>query len=109
MTAYLMTNASRTSKATPDAGIRVEKADDGTVKYRRDQSEVLYAVRVLHEWITAAEFAAILALIGTNGYGPFTFTLHGLDYSGTLTNEPAALERKGDLYNVESLFVATKV
>ena len=56
MAAYPMTNVSRTSKATPDAGIRVEVADDGTLKYRRDKTGVDYAIRIVHEWITETEF-----------------------------------------------------
>jgi len=107
--AYPMTNADKASKSLPLAGITSTFADDDTLKFRRDQASVHYQINIIHGWITRAQFNALLDFIVTNGYGPHTFTLKGIDYSGTLTNEPAELEQEGQLFKVESLFLATKV
>lgn len=108
MAAYLETKISRTSKATPDAGIDVEVAEDKTLKFRGDGNVVNYALLILHEWITGDEFAAILTFLSTYGYGPHTITLHGIGYSFTLINEPEQLDRKGDLYMVQTKGLGTK-
>lgn len=109
MAAYPMTMVSRVSSVTPNAGITAELADDDTLKYRRDQANVHYGFRIVHEWITRAEFDAILSFITTNGYGEHTFTLHDVDYTGTLINEPAQMDRKGALYMVEAKFIGMAV
>ena len=109
MAAYLTTNASRTSSITPNAGIKTKPNDDGTIGFRRDQVAVTYDVRMVHEWITQAELDALVAFPGANGWGPHTFTLQGVNYSGTLTNEVQVLEHKGSLYMAESRLIALKV
>lgn len=108
MSAYLMTKVSQDSTVAPLAGITSSFADDDTLKFRRDQASVHYTVRLLHEWITDAEFTALVDFVASDGYGPHTFTFRGYDYTGTLTNEPARLAQRGELYSAESVFIATR-
>ena len=106
---YPMLNVSQDSTALPDAGITASMEADSTTKWRRDQVEVIYAVRLLHEWITQTEYEQLIDFIAANGYGPHIFSFRGDSYSGTLVNEPAQIEQRGSIYRVESLFLATKV
>lgn len=109
MAAYPDTYISRDSTAAPDARIETEFADDGTIKYSRLADDVQYQVTLLHEWITVNDYQALLSWIASNGYGPHTFTLRGSNYSGTLVNEPAVRQQRGNLLMVESRFLAVRV
>ncbi len=108
MAAYPDTYLSRNSTLAPDAGIRAEAADDGTIKFRRDQAATNYAVVIQHEWITQAEYDALLAFIDTNGYGPHTLTLKGIDLVITLINEPEIASHRGNLYMVQAKALAVR-
>jgi len=108
MAAYLDTLVSRTSTIVPDAGIRTEVADDGTLIFRRDRSVPAYGLQIVHEWISQSEFDALLAFIDANGYGPHTVTLHGINFVVTLINEPEIAERKASRYMVVQKAVGVK-
>jgi hypothetical protein len=109
MAAYPETYISRTSGISSDAGIRAEVADDGTIKYRRDRAVTAFGLQIVHEWISQSELDALLAFIVSNGFGPHTITLHGIDFSITLINEPEIAERKGGQYMVVTKAVGVKV
>ena len=109
MAAYPTTFISRASTIVPDAGIRAEIADDGTIIFRRDRAVTAYAVQILHEWISQAELDSLEAFIDTNGFGPHTLTLHGIDLTMTLINRPEIAERRGGRYNVVTTAVAVKI
>lgn len=109
MAAYPTTFISRNSGIVPDAGIRTEIADDGTPVFRRDRAVPAYGLEILHEWISQAEYDALLAFIDTNGFGPHTLTLHGINFSLTLINLPQIAERKGSKYNIVTKAVAVRV
>ena len=109
MAAYPQTLISRASTITPDAGIRAEIADDGTAIFRRDRAVTAYALQILHEWISQADLDALEAFIDSDGFGPHTVTLHGMNFSMTLINRPEIAERKGSKYNVVAKAVAVKV
>jgi hypothetical protein len=109
MAAYPTTFISRESGIVPDAGIRTEIADDGTVIFRRDRAVPAYGLEILHEWVSQSEFDALLAFVDANGYGPHTLTLHGINFSLTLINLPQIAERKGSKYNIVSKAVAVRV
>lgn len=100
MAAYPTTYISRTSSAVPDAGIRAEAADDGTIKFRKDRDVAAYGLQIVHEMLSQADYDALLAFIDANGFGPHTLTLHGVDYVITLINLPEQVDRKGSRYMV---------
>jgi len=108
MATYPETYISRTSSIAPDAGIRAEVADDGTIKYRRDRSVTAYGLNIVHEWISQSELDALLAFVVSNGFGPHTITLHGIDFTMTLINEPEIAERKGGQYMVVAKAIGVK-
>lgn len=109
MAAYPATFISRNSGVVPDAGIRTEIADDGTPVFRRDRAVTAFGLQIVHEWISQVELDALNAFVAANGYGPHTLTLHGINFSLTLINDPEIAERKGSKYNVVSKAVAVKV
>ena len=106
MAAFPTTNLSRTSKVTADAGIRTEKADDGTVKFRRVRTSTLYNVSLVYDWLDQNELDTLRSWVVTNGYGPHTFTLRTVDYLGTMTNDPMVTEQQGVYYRVVCNFIA---
>lgn len=106
---FPMTNIGRDSRATPDAGVSADIGSDVVIKTRRDQVAVLYAVRLVHDWITQAEFDELVDFVEANGYGPHDFTFRDINYTGTLTNLPAEIDHRGDRFRVESNFLATRV
>lgn len=108
MAAYPATNISRTSTIAPDAGIQAEPMDDGSINYQRNRAVPVYGLQIIHEWVTQAEFDAILDFIDTYGYGEHTFTLHGIDFTMTLINEPEISERRGSKYMVTAKAIAVK-
>lgn len=109
MATYPQTYISRTSKATPDAGIVISVAADGTLKFRKDRSTEAYAFTIVHEWLSQSEYDALLSFISTNGFGPHDFTLHGVDYSITLSNMPEVVDYKGSLRMVQVNALGTAV
>jgi hypothetical protein len=108
MAAYPTTNVGQESTALPDAGVSAEMGDDSTLLTRRDQSTVLYRVRLVHEALTRAEFDDLEDFIMNFGFGPHTFTFRGVNYSGTLLNVPEELDQNGLLYRVVAVFSAVK-
>lgn len=109
MAAYPQIFISRSSSAKPDAGIRVEVADDGTAKFRKDRAVTAFALTILHEWIDQTDLDALDAFIAANGYGPHTFSLRGINYSITLINDPEVVEHKGGLHMVRVEAIGVKV
>lgn len=108
MPAYPDTYISRNSTISADAGIRADVADDGTILYRKDRAGTAYALTIVHEWITQAEYDALLAFIATNGYGPHTLTLKGINFTITLINEPEITDHRGNLYMVTTKALAVR-
>lgn len=108
MSAYLTTYISRTSTLTPDAGVRADVADDGTLLFRRDRASTAFALVIVHEWITQAEYDALVAFIDSNGYGPHTLTLKGIDLVITLINEPEIVDHRGNLFMVNQKALAVR-
>lgn len=108
MAAYPQINISRNSKIMADAGIRAEVADDDTIVFRKDRAGTAYAIEILHEWVTEAEWETIEGFPAANGYGPHTFTLHGIDFTITLINDPQLADRKGELYMVVTKAIGVK-
>jgi hypothetical protein len=109
MAAYPNEYISRQSTITPDAGIRAEAADDGTILYRKDQPGTNYGLVIMHELVTQAWYDdTLLAFIEANGFGPHTLTFKGIDLVLTLINEPEIVSHKGLLYTVHSKALAVR-
>lgn len=109
MATYPSTYISRTSPAKPDAGIRVDIADDATPRYRKISAGAVIAMNLVHEWMPSADYAALVSFIELNGYGPHTLTLRGIDYSITLLNDPEVTDHRGDKMMVQVPAIGTVV
>lgn len=109
MATYPMTLVSRNSRVVPDKGIRAKVAEDGTLIFRNDRGETAYQIEILHEWITRAQFDAILAFFTANGYANHDVVdLKGDNYTATFTNEPAIVDHRGSLLMVQSSAIGVK-
>lgn len=108
MAAYPATFISRTSGIEPDAGIRADAADDGTIMFRKLRAGTAYAITIVHEWITQAQYDSLLDFLVAEGFGPHTLTLKGHNYSITLLNEPAPVDQRGHLYMVTAKALAVR-
>jgi hypothetical protein len=109
MAAYPMTQVSPLSKAVPNAGLTRMLADDDTEHYRRDKASAEFTITIIHASLTTAQFNTLLAFTAANGYGPHTFTFKGRDYTGSLLTEPAEYEVRGQLRNIQTVFLAKRV
>lgn len=108
MAAYPDEFISRNSTMPPDKGTKADLADDNTIKYRNDGVGTNYALLIIREWVTQEWFDDHLAWIATNGDGPHTLTLKGIDLEITLINEPEIASHKGHLYMVHEKALAVR-
>lgn len=106
MAAYPDLYISRDSTISPDSGIKVDVAEDGTILYRRDSAITNFALVIVHELITASDYDDLLDFIVANGYGPHTLTLKGRDFTITLINEPEIISHRGNRYTVHAKALA---
>jgi hypothetical protein len=99
---------SRDSTLAPDAGIRVDVADDGTILFRRDSAITNFALVIVHELLTQNDFDSLLEFIDDEGFGPHTLTLKGIPLVITLMNEPEIVSHRGNRYIVHQKALASR-
>lgn len=103
MSAYPSLGCSYESKATVDAGLQIDRADDGSVRARRFYAADTVTFDLVHDHVTATERDQILAHYAAHRAVTFAFTWpgNGFVYSSVLyAAAPQVQPLSGPYYRV---------
>lgn len=102
---YPAIKLSRDSRVEPEAGIIEDFAEDGTDYSVSDWAQTRYRLRLIHDWITQAEWLSIIAHYDANGPAGTADDVDvlGDSYSAKYLQEPRKIARSGPKYRVETI------
>lgn len=93
---------------SPEAGIAVDVADDGTIRGRVSFASTVYTATVVHSYITSLERDQIISFFDANKALSFPFTYDGDTYTMRFAAHPQARHQQGGWWTVTSRLVGTK-
>lgn len=101
MADYPTIDTDKKSTTVPDAGIKPDNADDGTLRSRVMFGATIYTITLVHPGISAADKDSIIAHFNSEKGNTFTYTSPlGVSYSVEYLNEPQLTPHSVDQWTV---------